>query len=262
MHITFGMLAAQWRILIALILHDIRSRMGGTAFGFLAMAIGWPLAHMLLVIGIHSVLGRSVPFGDSIVLWYGTGVVPYLAFNYVSRYVMLGIVLNRPLLSIPIIKATDIVFARAIVEVLNSGAVVIIFFAIFWALGIDFLPRDMVQASLAMLAMIFLGLGYGVVNAVIAAMFRTWVTGFILIQIILWIASGVMFVPDQLPEPARVALSYLPPLQGVEWMRSAYFPGYGDAVLDKTYLITFSAAALFLGLAMERMMRGKLYQAS
>ena len=173
---------------------------------------------------------------------------------------MLGIVLNRPLLSFPTVKITDILFARALVEVLNAALVVLILFAIFWALGIDFLPVDVVQASLALLAMMLLGLSFGVVNGIIAAAFSFWVTGYALFMIIFWIASGILFVPDALPEVIRTPLSYLPMLQGVEWMRSAYYEGYGAIILDKTYLISFAIVTLFFGLALERLMRGKLLQ--
>jgi hypothetical protein len=51
--------------------------------------------------------------------------------------------------------------------------------------------------------------------------------------------------------------SYVPPLQVVEWMRSAYYEDFGAGVLDKTYLIAFSVVTLFAGLALERLVRGK-----
>ena len=252
------MLKAQCRIIVALMLHDIRSRFGGSALGFVAMAIGWPLSHILICIVIYSFIGRAAPYGDSAALWFATGVVPFLAFQYMSRFIVLGVVMNRPLLSFPVVKVTDIVFAGAIIEVLNAGLVVLIVFAIFWALDIDFMPRDVVQASLALLAMMFLGLAWGVVNAIIAAAVRLWFFVVILIQILLWVSSGIVFVPDALPEAARTALSYLPTVQGVEWMRSAYYDGLGANFLDKTYLICFSVVTLFFGLVLERLVRGKL----
>ena len=173
---------------------------------------------------------------------------------------MMGVVLNRPLLSFPVVKVTDILFASALVEMLNAGLVVLIMFAIFWAFEIDFMPLDIVQASLALLAMMLLGLGWGVVNAIIAAAVPFWVMGFFLLQIILWMSSGILFVPDALPEAIRTPLSYLPPLQGVEWMRSAYYEGYGAIILDKPYLISFAIVTLFIGLALERLVRGKMLQ--
>jgi len=255
-----GMLKAQGRILVALMLRDLKSRMGGSELGFLVMGVGWPLSHILLLLIINTGVGRAAPYGDNAALWFATGVIPFMAFNYIARFIMLGVVLNRPLLSFPAVKITDVLFARAVIEVLNAGLVILILFAIFWALGIDFMPVDVTQASLALLAMMLLGLGFGVINAIIAAAMPFWVTGYVLVSIILWAASGVLFVPDALPEAVRKPLSYLPTLQGVEWMRSAYYEGFGANVLDKTYLVTFGLVTLFAGLALERLVRGKVLQ--
>jgi hypothetical protein len=43
-------------------------------------------------------------------------------------------------------------------------------------------------------------------------------------------------------------------------MRSAYYDDYGASVLDKPYLFIFSLATLFIGLAAERLLRGKIMQ--
>ena len=81
---------------------------------------------------------------------------------------------------------------------------------------------------------------------------------FALVQILLWITAGVVFVPDALPEIAREFLAYQPILQVVEWMRSAYFEGYGSLILDRTYAVSFGVVTIFLGLLLERAMRGHL----
>jgi capsular polysaccharide transport system permease protein len=256
----FDMLKAQGRIVLALMLRIIKSRLGGNEFGFVVMGVGWPLSHILVLLIINAGLGRAAPYGDSAALWFATGVVPFLAFQYMSRFIMTGTVLNRPLFAFPVVKVADVVFAAAIVEVLSAGLLVIIVAAIFWAFGIDFMPRDVVQAGLAMLAMMLLGLAWGVIGAVVGSMAPGLMLPFFLFQIVAWISSGILFVPDALPEVVRTPLSYLPYLQGVEWMRSAYYDGFGAAVLDKTYMVSFSVVLLFVGLALERLMRGKLMQ--
>jgi capsular polysaccharide transport system permease protein len=253
-----GVLKAQWRIIHALMLRNIKTRLGGNELGFLLMGVGWPLSHILILLLINAGLGRAAPYGESAPLWYATGVIPLVAFQYMSRFIMLGIASNKPLLSFPVIKITDILFASAITEVLNAGLVVLIMFAIFWVFGVDFIPRDVVQACLALLSMMLLGLGWGVINAIVAAAIPGWMLGFILFQIILWMASGVVFVPDALPEAIRIPLSYLPTLQGVEWMRSAYYEDYGTVILDKSYVVYFAVVTLFIGLAVERLVRGKM----
>jgi capsular polysaccharide transport system permease protein len=248
---------AQGRLVLAIMLRDIKTRFGGSEWGVL-IATGWPLSHILVLLVINTAVGRTTPYGESGALWIATGVVPFMAFNYMSRFIMLGIVLNRPLLSFPIVKVTDLLISRAVIEVLNAGLVILILFTIFFSLGIDFIPHDISQASLALLSMMLLGLGMGVLNSVIAAAFPFWATGYALFMILSWVSSGILFVPDALPDIARVPLSYLPWLQGVEWTRSAYYDGYGATILDKGYLISWGVVTLGLGLALERAVRGKM----
>jgi capsular polysaccharide transport system permease protein len=251
-------LRAQWRIIVALMLRDIKTRFGGSELGFL-LAIAWPLTHILFLLAANSMLNRAVPYGENGAVWFATGIIPFMAFSYMSRFISMGILQNKPLLTYPIVKVTDIIFARAIVEVLSAGLVILVLFTIFLTMGIDFTPRDIVQASFALLAMMFLGLGFGVVVATITGGIPFFATVYALSMIAIWISAGIFFVPDSLPEVARTALSYLPWVQGVEWMRSAYYDGFGDAILDKPYMISFAAVSLFLGLVLERVMRGKIY---
>jgi capsular polysaccharide transport system permease protein len=250
-------LQAQGRIILALMLRDIKTRFGGSELGFI-IAIGWPLSHILIILVLYSALGRAVPFGESAAVWFASGIIPFMAFSYMSRFIAMGILTNRALLTFPVVKVTDVLFARAVVEVLSAGLVILILFVIFWSLDIDFMPRDVVQASLALLSMMFLGLGFGVVVAIIAGTFPMFVTIYALSMIIIWISSGIVFVPDSLPAVAQTALSYLPWVQGVEWMRSAYYDGYGSSILDRPYLVSFAAVTLFFGLALERLARGKI----
>ena len=255
---ALDVLKEQGRIILALMLYDIRSRFGGNALGFVTMGVVWPLSHILILLLINTLLGRAPPYGDSAALWFATGTVPFLSFQYMSRFMSLGLIVSCSLLQYPVVKTTDILFARALIEILNTVFVVLILFAIFWMLGIDFMPRNVAQAAFAMLAMMLLGLGFGVISAVIAGAFPLWATAYAVSMMLFWVSSGVIFVPDAMPEVVRIPLSYLPWLQGVEWMRSAYYEGLGVNILDKPYLITFGFVTLALGLGLERLLRGKL----
>ena len=95
-----------------------------------------------------------------------------------------------------------------------------------------------------------------VLNSVIAGMAPFWMTAFSILNVVLWVTSGVMFVPDALPKAAQDILAYHPVLHAVEWMRAAYFEGYGASILDKKYLLWFGVGLLFAGLVGERIMRG------
>jgi capsular polysaccharide transport system permease protein len=249
----------QFRIIVALMLRDLKIRHFGNEFGFL-ISIGWPLVHILILLIIQVQMGRAVPYGDNAALWFATGIVPFMAFSYMSRFIMVGIVQNRPLLSFPKVKVTDLLFARALMEVLSAGLVIIILISIFSVFGINVMPRDPIQAFAALGACMLLGLGLGVINSIIAVAVPVWITGYALLRVILWITSGVFFVPHALPETLRSIIWFNPITHGIEWMRSAYYEGYGSDFIEKPYLIVFGAFWLCAGLLLERAVRGRLLQ--
>ena len=212
------------------------------------------------MIAINTAAQRTTPFGDSAALFFATGLLPFMAFNYMGRFTMLGVALNRPLLGYPIVKVADILLARALVEVLNAGVVIIVAMIILTAMGVDVIPPRPIDAMEALGACMLLGFAFGVVNGVIAALATFWITVYGLSQIVMWIMSGVMFVPDELPEVAQYWLSFNPVLIGVEWERSAFYDGYGANIIDKPYMISFALVALILGLILERLVRGRILE--
>jgi capsular polysaccharide transport system permease protein len=249
-------LFAQGRIILALMIRDVQTRFFGHALGFV-LAIAWPISHIFLILAINSLAGRATPYGDDPALFFATGLMPFMCFNYMARFTMLGVLQNKPLLGYPRVKVADVLIARATVEVLNAAVVIIATLLILTAMGTDVRPPRPNEAMYAVLACMGLGLGVGLFNGVIAGIVPFWVTIFALVQICMWAASGVVIVPDDLPETARWWLSWNPALIGVEWMRSAYYDGYGlGELLDKRYMLSVVFASIFLGLLLERAVRG------
>ncbi len=257
---TFDLRSAakrQWRVIFALMLRNIRVRFFGHGIGYL-VKIAWPLSHMLILVVLFSIAGRAAPYGDSPALFFATGIIPYITFAYISRFMMIYSALNRPLLSFPEVRVLDLLMASALLEILSASSVVIVFIILLWFAGIDVWPRDIVQASFAFGAAILLGLGFGLFNGVIGLAVPSWITGYSLILMVVWATSGVIYVPDALPAVIRDALSYQPVLQTTEWMRSAYYEGYGDQLLSRAYVISFSVILIFAGYLLERLTRGHL----
>jgi len=263
MHITsddrlsiLTLFKAQFRIIVAIMLRDIQTRFFGHALGFL-IAIAWPLVHILILIVLFSLFGRGAPYGESMTVFFATGLVPFMTFSYMSRFTMLSLIFNKPLLVFPAIKVLDILLARTLLELLGSCCMVIVLLVIFLFFGIDFMPMDVVEAAFALGAAMLLGAGFGIVNGILAMAIPTWATGYSLVIVGLYIISGIAFVPDAMPETIRYFLSFNPSLQTVEWMRSAYYPGY-STILDKEYTIAVGAVTIFFGLLIERLVRGHL----
>ncbi|MCY0096389.1 ABC transporter permease [Hoeflea ulvae] len=243
----------------AVILRDVRSRYFNHGLGFLIVSI-WPLVHMLTLLAIYKFIGRQAPYGDSLNVFFATGLIPTLSFMYVSRFMSLSLLLNRPMLAFPVVTVVDIMAARAFLEITAAVLTLCFLFSILLFLGDNPFPADPHQAAYAYLASLLLAVGVGSIAGVIVMFMPFFATVYALTMIFVYVLSGILFVPSSLPEPIAYALSWNPVLHLVEWMRTAYYLGYSDKYLDKTYVLGFGMTSLCLGLLMERVFRLRMLE--
>lgn len=245
-------------VMAAVILRDMRTRFFNHGLGFLVVPL-WPLTHMIALILIHSFAGSAVPpYGTSAALYYAAGLVPTLTFMYVSRFMALSLVMNRPMLSFPEIQAVDVMLARAFLEVMAACFMLFLIMAILWVSGINPWPDNLESAVYAYLATILLGLGFGMIVG-IASMFQPMVvTVYALIIICVYISSGALFVVPYFPEEIKFALSFNPVFQCVEWMRHSFYENYPDELIDPWYVLAWGGCTLCMGLGTERFFRRQM----
>lgn len=241
-------------VMTAVMLRDMRTRFFNHGLGFLVVSL-WPLAHMVILLLIYTLMGRTAPFGDSLPVFFATGLIPTLTFMYVSRFMSLSLILNRPMLAFPVVKVLDIMAARAVLEIIAAFLTLFFVFVILLLSGDNPFPRDPFQAFYAYLALILLSIGVGTVAGVITMFFNFFATLYALFMILIYILSGTLFVASALPDAIAYPLSFNPVLHAVEWMRLAYYEGYSGRLLDKQYLLVFGMTSLCLGLLLERMFR-------
>jgi capsular polysaccharide transport system permease protein len=241
-------LQVQVRVLLALMLRDMRTRFFGHALGYL-IAVAWPLSHILILVAIYSLRGLMVPYGDSLPLYFASGLVPVMAFAYTSRLVMYSVVQNRVLLGFPIVRLFDVMAARSFLEVCASTFMAVCLCVILSAVGIDVRPHDGLMAAKAFGSALLLGVGVGFLNGIIVMRFPFWATGYALVLIVIYITSGVMFVPGTLPQPVQDVIWWNPALHVVEWMRLAYYPSYPVDLLNRAYPISVGLIAFLCALA-------------
>ena len=241
-------------VMKAVMLRDMRSRFFNHGLGFLLVSL-WPLAHILILLTIYRLVGRVAPFGDSLAVFFATGLVPTLTFMYVSRFMGLSLILNKPMLAFPVVKVLDVMAARAVLEIIAAFVTLFFVFVILLLLGADPFPRDPFEALYAYLSVLLLAIGVGTVAGVITMFFRFFITLYALFLIVLYVSSGTLFVASSLPTELSYPLSFNPLAHAVEWMRLAYYEGYSAHILDKQYLIVFGLTALCIGLGLERLLR-------
>ncbi|GEP06273.1 hypothetical protein MOX02_43110 [Methylobacterium oxalidis] len=164
------------RVLHALMLRDMRTRFGGSHLGY-AVVVLWPVVHVFMLVAIYVFRKVPAPIGDSRALFFASGAVPCLIFQYVSREVMKAVMMNRPLTYYPQVKVFDVVLARIIVEIVTGFLGLLCVFSILVAFGVDPRPADTITAISGYLAAICLGIGIGTINVGIVSFFPAWIMG-------------------------------------------------------------------------------------
>jgi capsular polysaccharide transport system permease protein len=205
---------------------------------------------------------RVAPVGTDPAVFIGTGVLPYILCIYPARETMMCLVANGPLLTFPIVKVSDIIIARGLLQSIVAFWVALLFSLIMYLFDVDVYPRRPEEAALATVVSIYFGFSIGFIAAVLYKVFRPWLAIQVGLLILMYFTAGIVILPTSVPQPLRDYLWFNPMLHQVEWLRSAYYDDFGQGMLSKEYLIGFATVVLLLGLSAERALRGKLQQPS
>ena len=238
----------------AVMLRDMRSRFFNHGLGFLMVPL-WPLAHMGIIMALYTMAGRTTPFGSSLLIYFGTGLLPTLSFMYISRFTALSLLNNKNMTKFPIVRPADILHGRAALEIIGSCMMAAMMFVALLALGDNPYPADPGAAVAALSTAMAIAVGMGMMIGCIAVVAPIMMTVYILFTILIYVLSGTIFVVSVLPAQLVYALSWNPILHCVEWMRIAFIPGYPGQVVDRAYAVGFALGSMFFGLLIERIMR-------
>lgn len=247
-------IVSQIHVLHALMLHDIKSRFFGNGWGYV-VTILWPGAHIAIIVIAHT-LHKETPYGDSALVYACTGVLPYIAWNYISKFTMSASVQNKAYRQYPIVTTLDIMIARECLEFVSLTIITVSVMITIYLCGSNPVPAHPGTAALGLASAILLGMGFGIFNGTIAALFPLWQLGYILILLSFYFTSGVIFInPENLPSPYADWLSWNPLLHCVEWIRMAYYDDYPHRLLSQAYVIYVGVSSFVGGLVFERIAR-------
>lgn len=254
---------AQIRVIAALVRRESRVHFGATRIGYL-WAVIEPTLHLCVYALLFTyVLRRHSPLGGNLSVFMLSGLMMYFLFSKLATYLAGAIEGNRSLLNLPPVKPLDVLIARAILE---TATYLLVGVLLFTALAIggapDVAPYHPMRLTVAIAGTVALGIGVGIINAVMRAFLHNWMTIFGLILSPVFLLSGIWFLPGQIPPPFRDYLLYNPMMHYIMWARSGLYRGYDPMELDRGYAIAVSAAVLALGLVLLRVSRRKLLEPS
>lgn len=213
------------RVIVALMIREMITRYGRSWGGYI-WAILEPVGMIAILSLAFSQFFRVPPIGNSFILFYATGFIPFHFFNDITQNTSNAIRLNRTLMHFPIVTPLDVVLARFLLSVLTLFVVAGVVFSTLIIFTHDPIKLEFSYLVIALVAAASLGLGIGTANALIFAFFPVWRNVWGIINRPLLIISGVFFTYESLPESVEKILWWNPLVHIIAEARKAFYPTY------------------------------------
>lgn len=252
---VFQALAAQARVLNALILRETRTRYGKHKVGFL-WGLLEPTMSVAVFVAIFAGLRQGSPGGMPLVPFMLTGIVCFSLFKDPWMHMQGTIGQSQNLLAFPQISTFDVILARGLLSVALATFVLVLLLCIAGLIGEDVRVERPLGVLLACLLLATLGIGGGFVIASIEPLVPS------IRQIMaplmgrpLFFGSALFYTVDSIPANVRDYLLWNPILHMIELTRSEYFHTYETHYGSWSYASSWSLGALAVGLLMHRALR-------
>jgi len=235
------------RTTLALVLREMSTRYGRTPGGYIWGVLEPLAAIIFLSLGFSLVL-RSPSLGTSFLLFYATGYLPFNIYQVLSNSIASALKFSSPLLKYPAVTWFDAITARFL---LNSLTNILITALLLTGILIAINSRSVLDLPVIVLTMglaMMLGWGMGILNCVLMGLYPMWQMIWGIVTRPLFLASGVIFIYEDLPPLAQQVLWYNPLIHITGLMRKGFFSTYSPAYVSVTYVLAISLTLLALGL--------------
>lgn len=208
---------------------------------------------MIVVLAFgFALIMRTPSLGNSFLLFYATGYLPYSLFQKLSNLIGTALNHSRTLLTYPTVIWLDPIVARFLLHTMTELLVAFlllngILFAIEGGTVLTFGP---IFQAFTMAAL--LGLGLGMVNCVIISTFPAWKSIWSVATRPLFLASGVILIYDVMPPLAQSILWYNPLMHISGIAREGFYPTYNPQYTSPVYVMIWIMVLLVLGLMLIR----------
>jgi capsular polysaccharide transport system permease protein len=244
-------LRIQGRVIGALLMREILTRYGRHNIGFLWLFVE-PMLFTLGVMAMWSIRRSTHGTGLSIIPFAITGYSSVLLWRNAANRCSKAIGPNLALLYHRNVAVLDIFTARLLLEIAGATASMIVLLTIFISAGLADLPADPLTMAIAWLWIgVFsaaLGLIVGALSERSDTFERIWHT----VTYLMFPFSGAVFMVDWFSPNVQRMLLWIPPVNGVEMLRSGYYGAAMRAHYSVTYMLVVVIVMLWVGLLLVR----------
>lgn len=246
-------LVAVSKVVHALILREAITRYGRRSAGYI-WALFVPVLQAAVLIALFSAIGRGAAAGDSLVVFFITGIIPVFAWRNAAVRGATALQANRWLMTYPQVRPFEIVLARTILEMSTSAVVVLVIvvaMAVFGGLTLDHWIDRPLSLACAIGVFVLLCHGTAVLSAQIGRIFDLWKDIMAATGRVFFFASGVWYTFASLPPGPRQIVAYNPLAHLIEWIRDAVISSYSSDLYNPWYPLAVAIVLLTIGLLME-----------
>ncbi len=238
------------RSIAALMLREMAATYGRSPGGYI-WALLEPVGMILILSAGLSLFMRTPPLGGNFLLFYATGYLPFSLYMDISSKVSQSLRYSRALLAYPRVSWLDAVISRVILNVLTGAAVSAILITGILAVTAERAILDFaaILAGFAMAAT--LGCGVGLVNCLLSGLSDLWERIWAIVTRPLFLASGVIYLFEDLPRPAQELLWWNPLIHSTGLARTGFYATYEAGFASMVYgygtgMLLIAAGLLFL----------------
>ena len=239
------------RTVLALMLREMSTTYGRSPGGYL-WAVLEPVGAIAVLSFGFSLLVRNPALGTSFILFFATGFLPFGMYNVLANTIARSLRFSRALLAYPGVTPVDAILARFF---LNALTQMMVFYLVIAGILILFATRtilDFPPILLSLLMSALLGLAVGTMNCVLLGLFPIWEQIWSIVTRPLFLASGILFLLEDLPPLAQSILWFNPLVHITGIMRTGFYSTYDAAYASPVYVFALSAVLMFFGLLLLR----------
>lgn len=223
------------RVISALILREM-SGSNGRAIGGYFWAVAEPVLGIALLSALFSFGFRHPPIGTNFAIFYATGLLPFFMFFDISNKVAQSLNFSKALLGYRRVTFFDAIVARTILATLTQLLVGAFVFSGILLLFDTRMLLDIPSLLLSYAMAVALAMSIGTMNAVIMAFLPAWQRVWGVLPRPLLIVSGVVIIPQNVPQPFRDYLWYNPLVHVTGQMRGAFYYTYNTDYVSPLYV--------------------------
>ncbi len=242
---------ASARAIGALMMREMATTYGRSPGGYL-WAVLEPVAAILLLSFLFSLGFRSPPLGSSFAIFFATGFLPFFMFVEVNNRVALSLSYSKQLLNYPRVTFIDAILARFFLTALTRLLISVVILAaiLLYTDTRTILILPEIAAAFALAA--GLGLGTGILNALLFLRFPIWQSVWSILTRPLVLISGVIFLIERIPDPYGSWLEWNPLAHITVLARHAFYYGYRAEYLSPAYVLAWALPCAVIGLLFLR----------